>query len=220
MAAALAVMVTGCGRLGFAPGAPAADAASEGCALAEFLRPPASALVDDFGTRVLADQWDVSGACASAAMRTLVTTLAGGDATCAATTRPRLHLTCDHVAFKLEEPAAAKAGVVTLVSVGSAAGPLEVRLENARLRLGVPGAYADLGASEPMTDRWWRLSEREGKVTLETSGDGAAWRRRGAIPTPFPLDDVQVTLGARNEVGDATPGRARFRCFNLPPPCK
>ena len=71
-----------------------------------------------------------------------------------------------------------------------------------------------------MTDVWWRLRERDGAVFFDTSSDGLGWVNRGSAADPIPLDDVTVAIGAGTWLDVATPGRARFHCYNVPPPCQ
>jgi hypothetical protein len=93
-------------------------------------------------------------------------------------------------------------------------------VENGRFSLGevgTPGPFT--GAYDPVADAWWRIGESAGSFVFETSPTGVSWIERGSIPITASYDDIGIAFGAGTYLPVASPGRARFRCFNQPPPC-
>jgi hypothetical protein len=84
--------------------------------------------------------------------------------------------------------------------------------------LGAGFAVADLDdrSYSPSSDVWWRLGEREGTLTFETSPDGSTWKIKGSIEIPFRLDEVQIEIGAGTYQPNIPPGQAHFDCYNVP----
>ncbi len=213
-----------CGRVGFEPlGGEAFDARPDVpanyCATATFDNPAASSFVEDFTTSAWAV--GVSG-CASISPGELVATPASNSAQyCFLESQLDLHLTCNSLTVRVPEVTAPLLRVQTFIYVTSGATPLYLILEGTGLQMGQPGDIDSFASSDfnHSRDAWWRIREFEGATFFDTAPDGVAWVQRMQIPTPFSFDHVKLTLGAGTYEAVANPGRARFRCFNQPPPC-
>jgi hypothetical protein len=62
----------------------------------------------------------------------------------------------------------------------------------------------------PVNHRYWRLAERSGITSLETSSDGSAFVVLYAAPTPVFASDVILSIGAGTNTNIASPGIALF----------
>ena len=136
---------------------------------------------------------------------------------CFATTLGDLHLTCDSVFVRVPEVTSPVLKVQTLIYVSSLtqAVSYNLLLEGGGLQMGMATSPFD-----PVRDVWWRLGEHDGEVTFDASQDGLTWRELMRAPTPFSLDHVSISIGAGTyDTPPASPGQARFRCYNVPPPC-
>jgi hypothetical protein len=69
-----------------------------------------------------------------------------------------------------------------------------------------------LDASE---QRYWRIAEKNGEIVWQTAPDGEAWVTARQEPSPFPIDQVRINLGAGSETTIATATEARFDDLNL-----
>ena len=132
-----------------------------------------------------------------------------------------LHLSCSSITVRVVEVTAPVLRAQTFIYVSAGPSTLYILLEGTGLQMGAPGLPESLATSDfnHTRDAWWRIREFEGAAFVDTAPDGLAWVERMQIPTPFSFDQVKVTLGAGTYEVVQTPGRARFRCFNQPPPC-
>jgi hypothetical protein len=137
---------------------------------------------------------------------------------CGYVTEDEYDMRCGEISVRVEPLTAT--GAETLLSL--TAGP-EV------IKLNVIDGYLHVATKDVMNvhqtpyqetqHRYWRVRERMGTLTFETSGDGMGWMMFYEMPVPATaeMDKVVVTLSAgtfQNQV--PTPGEARFDCFNVP----
>ena len=131
-----------------------------------------------------------------------------------------LHLSCSSLSVRVPEVTALVLRAQTFIYVSSGNSRMNLILEGTGLQFGEPGTGAMATSDFDHTrDAWWRIREFEGVTFVDTAPDGIAWVERMQIPTPFSLDHATFALGAGTYEIVNTPGRARFRCFNQPPPC-
>lgn len=64
--------------------------------------------------------------------------------------------------------------------------------------------------------RWWRIRESSGTTHFEVSDNAADWIELSSLSTSFPLDQVDVRLGAYTEEELTSTAVVRFDNFNLP----
>jgi hypothetical protein len=210
-------LVCGCGRLGFdgddGPNGPGF------CAQAAFTNPGTSSLTDDFTVEPFTDRWFPVATCVTQIGGELVAAPPDGSSYCHAWTLGDHHLTCDSVTVRVGETLAPVLRAQTFLYINSTpdGAQLSVILEAGGfqlLEMGVPTPY------DPVADLWWRLAEYDGELYFKTSADGINFVERARVPTPIPLDHVEIAIGAGTYTGAVPdPGAARFRCYNLPPPC-
>lgn len=218
-----ALASAGCGRLGFTPGEAAPDATTSRCATATFANPGASTMTDDFTTGMLTDLWAPTAPCIAETGGELVATPPDDGTYCHAWTNASFHLSCDSLTLEVPEATAQVNGAQTFIYIDDHTDPTKTTdliLEADFVFAG--SMMADeihLGGFDPVADRWWRLEERDGVLSFSTSSDGQTWRPRGSIADPMSFDDIQIALGAGTWQVVANPGRARFHCYNLSPPC-
>ena len=137
-------------------------------------------------------------------------------------TNAMLHLACDSVTLKVPGTTAPIAGPQTFLYIEQANAPqIALILEGGSfLFLGADGLTAPGDRDyDSVAARWWRRRESTGSLFFDTAPDGLAWTTRIPIPDPSPLDDVRIDLGAGTHEAVATPGQARFDCYDVPPPC-
>jgi hypothetical protein len=211
------VVLAGCGRVDFddvtardARDVDVPDAVPPGfCQTATFGNPAASSLQDDF-TTPYTDRWrpNPSGCISQNGTELVAAPTNPAGEYCFATTLGDVHLTCDSIFMRVPEVTNPILRVQTLIYVTSIPDGLtfNVLLEAGGLQMGGLGSsQRDTAPYDPVLDVWWRLGERDGEVTFDTSQDGVSWRelmRAGTYDTVPPA-----------------PGQARFRCYNVPPPC-
>lgn len=213
----IALMVPACGRIGF--DTPDIRVTSPGaCESAMFSVPPATTFADDFSTGVLADRWFTTASCIEQVGGELVATPPSSGDYCFAWTRGDHHLTCDSITVHVPEVTSPVLRVQTLIYVDSKTTGDRVNLLLEAGGFQLDSAF-DSEPHDPVADAWWRLREHDGDLYFETAPDGLTWRSRLSEPTPFSLDDVEIALGAGTYQAVTTPGRARFHCYNVPPPC-
>jgi hypothetical protein len=70
---------------------------------------------------------------------------------------------------------------------------------------------------DPVAHRWWRIRERAGTTYFEVSPNGYDWTVLDSVPTPIPVNGVQVVLGAGAQTPSPDPGVAIFDNLNMPP---
>jgi hypothetical protein len=221
---ALIVVLSGCGRVGF--GDPHPDAVPAGfCNTATFSNAAASTLKDDF-TTPYTDRWrpnNQASPCIDQVGSELVATPSNAmPEYCFAFPLADYHLTCDSVFFKVPEVTSPILRVQTVLYIESVtdSASINVLAENGGISIASTASNRQDVAYDPVLDLWWRVTERDGETTFSTAPDGVAWRDRMQVPTVLSLDHVQISIGAGTyPVVPATPGQARFRCFNVPPPC-
>jgi hypothetical protein len=143
---------------------------------------------------------------------------------CHAWSNATFHLTCDAITIKVPEVTSSQVGAQTYVYVGTSGIPTlywYVVLEGGGFLLdfGTTQPAVDGGAYDPVQDQWWRLRETNGSVFLDTAPDGLTWVTRASAPDPMSLDSINIAIGAGVRRPIAAPGRARFHCYNTPPPC-
>ena len=214
LAVGLALACAACGRVGYDPGdGPIAV-------------PGASSFSDDFASGSFAPNWfPVDESCVHEAGGELVAQPAPNtvDSYCFAWTTSSYRLASDSVAVKVPEVTTqATIGVQTFIYLETADGSQELvlLLEGGGFQLyGTGPTLVVTGGYDPQEDLWWRLREAGGDLFFETSPDGTTFVLRGQWPDPIVLDDVRVGLGAGAWQALASPGQARFDCYNLPAPC-
>ena len=203
------------------------DAPADGadaCATAMFSSPAASSLTDDFSTGMLTDVWAPIAPCIQQTGGELVAAPDGTGQYCHAWTNASYHLTCDSIVFKVPEVTVQMNGVQTFVYIAQAGtGTFNVALlleaDFVFASSAIPAGEIHMGGYDAAQDQWWKLDEHGGTLSFWTSADAQSWNFRGSTPDPISLDDVQIALGAGTWEVVATPGEARFHCYNLPPPC-
>ena len=222
-AVVVSMVLAGCGRLGF-DGEEAYVPNGPGfCAQVTqdtFTNPGTSTFIDDFSVEPFTDRWFPVASCIAQTGGEIVASPPPSGDYCHAWTLGDYHLTCDSVTVRVAEVTTPVPRVQTLLYVYAitADTQLHALLEGGTFFV----IHDELTATyDPTIDLWWRLREHDGLVLFEMSPDGLAWTERARTPTPVSLDHVQIAIGA-GTYGDATvpdPGTARFRCFNVPPPC-
>jgi len=210
-------LLAACGRVDFAAMPDAVECPAT-------TTPPASSLVDDLSSGVLAPSWFPNAMCIAETGGELVAQVPANmqQAYCTATSALELHLTCDAITVHVPEVTTQVAGVQTVIYMFGPGDALWLLLDDIGFTL-TDANHVQLdmppGLYDPVADAWWRLREDGGTVRFDTSPDGIAWAPRAQIPDPFPLDNLRVSLGAGAYFAIANPGQARFHCFNVPPPC-
>jgi hypothetical protein len=227
---ALVLLMSACGRVAFDDADALADASPDSvppgfCATAQFANPPASSLKDDF-TTPYTTRWapiNPQAPCINQVGAELVAAPDPAGMFCYADTISAFHLTCDSIFLKVPEVTSPVLRVQTLLYVYSVPDDLtfNVLLEAGGLQMAVLGNTTTRvdAPFDPALDVWWRLSEFDGVTTFDTSPDGVTWRELMRMPTPLLFDHVIVSIGAGVYQPVASPGQARFRCYNVPPPC-
>jgi hypothetical protein len=214
---------TACGRVNFDHGADAADPTA-----CDFPAPALSSLVDDFSDNNLAPNWFSGGTCIVDTNGELVAPVPANapNTYCLAYTTVFYRVACDSFFVHVAEATTPTLGVQTVVYLLSEEDQTHnvlVLMDSGGFQLGISGDKSSTvyvpGDYDPVTDAWWRIGGVGGSLQLDTSPDGVTWAKRGSLPLPFPLDAYQITLGAGNYYPIPNPGRARFHCFNVPPPC-
>jgi hypothetical protein len=218
-AVAVIVLLAGCGRLGFETDGEYTPNGPGFCAQATFPNPGTSDFADDFTIDPFTDRWFPVATCITQIDGEVVASPPAFGDYCHAWTLGDHHLTCDSVTVRVAEVTAMVPRAQTLLYISSitADAQLHVLLEGGSFLLVDDDVTAPY---DPALDLWWRLREHDGVVFLEVSADGVAWSERARRPTPVSLDHVQIAIGA-GTWGDTVdnPGSARFRCYNVPPPC-
>ena len=187
-----------------------------------FTVPGTSSLSDMFGGTLLPN-WGSNDACLQETGGAMVAQpLANAtNSYCLGSTANVYHLTCDSVTVKVSA-AAQTLGVQTFIYISATdtADQLLLFVEAGGFSLGPrdgPGAIPITTPYSPTSDLWWRLRETGGELFFESSPNGSTWALRGRGPSPMPFDKVRVTLGAGTYKAIASPGTARFQCFNAAP---
>ncbi|HUS29411.1 MAG TPA: hypothetical protein VMZ53_12920 [Kofleriaceae bacterium] len=222
--------LAGCGRIEFSDVTDARpDAVPPGfCATATFSNPPASSLHDDFSVDPFTDRWSPVNPMMPCIVQTggeLVATPDSQGLFCHAYTIGDVHLTCDAITVRVPEVTSpAELGIQTFMYayVPAVDTSVAVIVEGGGLQIGVIGKTGEQLAGsvfDPTQDRWWRLREHDGELAFDAAVDGIAWRELMRAPTPLSLDHVTIALGAGTYKPVGPPGQARFRCYNVPPPC-
>jgi hypothetical protein len=193
-----------------------------------FSLPPASSLVDDFTSASPSPSWFVPppNDCIQQVDDSLVATPLANTVTsfCLAVTVADYHLECDSIAMRVPKVTTTEVGVQTIIYVDAVDSQkhLFLVLENGGFQLvsgqsdGGTASVSLTGAYDATKDLWWRLREAGGAVYFDTAPDGVTWTTRGTTPDPFPLDDVNIFLGAGAYKAVANPGQASFQCYNVP----
>jgi len=211
---ALAVIAPGCidvGGLVFDRDSP------QSCGM--FADPAASTLVTDFAQDP-APGWIRNGDCATQQNGELVITLPPGMPSdyCKYDTAVDYHLNCDQIRVKVTAVATLELHVQTAIYVVSASDPTaKITLF---LEAGGFGGYDNVtdGSYDPQADLWWGVREQSGTLYFDTSRDGETWHNKASTPATFPVDSVQIQLGAGYYAAPATdPGQARFDCYDVAP---
>jgi len=195
------------------------DDGSPGCGVT-FKDPAMSSLQDDF-TKGLGSTWTPIGDnCTSMQDGELLAepTANSTNVYCQLWTTSFYHLTCDSFVVKVVESTADILGAQTFVYVKTPTGSIEILKEQGNFFISLPGdaGGSSMGRYDPARDVWWRFRESGGEFSFATSQDGTEWNTRLEVPTPMNLDRVQIALGAGVYKPLPAPGRARYRCFNLP----
>jgi hypothetical protein len=190
-----------------------------------FKYPGVSSFTDDF-TSGFAGKWDAFGStCISETSGDLLAkpTPNASNEYCHVWTAAFFHLTCDSLTVKVAEATEDLLGAQTYIFVETAAGRIILLKESQGFHFSGPadsGIDIPVGAYDPAQDLWWRLREADGHLYFETAAEGTTWKTRSDMLTPISLDKVQIALGAGVYKPLTMPGQARFRCYNMPPPCE
>lgn len=226
-------MVSACGRVAFDradadAGAIDAhpDAVPQGfCATAMFANAPASSLQDDF-TTPYTSRWAPtnpgSPCIAQVGTELVATPPSSAGEFCYAYTLGDYHLTCDAIFMRVPEVTSPVLRVQTFLYIYAPADDmtLSVILEAGGLQMStINGQPLATAPFDPVQDVWWRVAEHDGETTFDTSQDGIAWRELMRTPTPISFDRAEISIGAGTYGNVTSPGQARFRCYNVPPPC-
>jgi hypothetical protein len=200
------------------------DANLSACASRVFANPAASTYVDDFSSGTLSDRWaSPNPSCIQQLAGEVVAAPTGtGTSYCFAWANAAFHLTCDSITAKLAEVTVQMNGAQTFFYIKDVSSQeyVDLLLE-ADFLFATPlvPSGVHMGGYDPAVDKWWRVQEADGELSFWTSPDGVAWTMRGTMADPIPLDDVQIAIGAGTWQDMQSPGQARFRCYNVPPPC-
>jgi hypothetical protein len=211
------VACTACGRVDFDPGTDVTVV--DHCATATFTNPSASSFIDDFSSGVLTARWFPVDPCIAETGSELVASPLPSGRYCHAWTNGDYHLSCDAITVHVPEVTAPELGVQTylyIFNLTDNVSNFDVLLEAGGIAFGPSGAGFTYDA---IADAWWQVSEHDGALTIATAPDGIMWTPKSTIATPFAMDHVQVALGAGTYKAVASPGQARFHCYNVPPPC-
>jgi len=210
-----------CGRVGF--DAPDGSGASPACDLAA---PGWSTLVDDFADGNLEPNWFNAGvACLQETGGELVAAPPANmpGVYCVAYSHALDRLGCDAFFMHVAEATAPVHGSQTVVYITNTDHSVWMLMDSGGFQMAVdmnPDSIIYAPAPyDAVADAWWRFRGEPGTVYFETSPDGTTWGPRLQIAAPFSLDALQVSIGAGTYLPLPTPGAARFRCFNRPPPC-
>lgn len=199
---------------------------STGVMCGPFDHPGTSSLIDLFEDGVPGPDWSPQGACPPTETGGEVIFTPPTNATdfCWYSSVGLFHLTCDTLTIKVPVTTSPVLGVQTFIYIlpidGSS--PLNLLFEGDGFRLAPLDAPGEIDIPlpyDPVADVWWRLRESEGTLYFETSPDGVDFVVRGSGPPPIPLDAVRIRFGAGTHQPLATPGEARFDCYNAPAPC-
>ncbi len=188
--------------------------------------PAVGSLVDTFASATIASQWVVTTpGCVSDVAGAIVATPAANNAGDYCILKNAFntsyHLTCSQIVLKVPTVTSPVLGVQTFLDIspsGSSSQSLDVILEAGGFSFAL-AATMDLGGYNATNDLWWRLREVGGQVEFSTSPDASSWNVRGATPAPFSLDALEISFGAGAYKSVASPGQARFQCFNVPGGC-
>ena len=184
-----------------------------------FANPAASSISDDFSSGSLAPRWMPVDPCIAETGGELVASPLPSGRYCHAWTIGDFHLSCDTVAVHVPQVTAQDLGVQTFMYIGTLDGTssFDVLLEAGGIQFGSPDLFFSY---DMVADAWWRVSESDGEMTIDTAPDGTTWTRRAMIAEPWSMDHVQIALGAGTYKQVTSPGQARFHCYNVPPPCE
>ncbi len=221
----LVAVLAGCGRLAFVAqrdsGASGGDGSDTTCGA--FGDPSASAFGDNFTSGSLTPGWDiVNGSCVDESGGELVSTPPSNmsGSYCFVWTHGVYHLSCDSIVVRVPEVTQPVLGAQTFIYLEPAdqSQQYALILEDGGFNSHLNGT-GDFFPYDAASDAWWRLSEAAGQLIFSVSPDGATWTTVDSGPDPFPLDNINVGLGAGTYVPVADPGQAVFHCYNVPPPC-
>lgn len=212
------VACAACGRVGFDP----ADAVTiaDHCATATFANPAASSFSDDFSSGMLGVNWSPVATCVTETGGELIATPPTTTGFCHAWTMGDVHLSCDSVTVHVPEVTAPLLRVQTYLYIYDLTTNTSTTLivEAGGVAFIEPGNGFQYNET---ADAWWRISEQDGVLAFATAPDGTTWTQKATAAAPFSMDHVQIALGAGMYQQVTTmPGRARFHCYNLPPPCQ
>ncbi len=183
-------------------------------------------LKDDFDDGTVDLLWNQYGSCgAETNGQFVVSPSANGIEYCGLVAKTTLPLGCQGAFVKVVEATAPLFGCDTqFVLTIDDANSLLLAANNGKLQLEVRVADVvasyDLGFYMAATDVWWRYVNDDGTLLVQTSPDGVSYVTRHSEPMPFeqPLTPL-LQAGAYVDLMGTEPGKARFDCFNQPPPC-
>jgi hypothetical protein len=199
---------------------------SSGAMCGPFDHPGTSSLIDRFDDGMPGPAWSPLLACtfAETGGEVIFTPPANDTEFCWYSSVDVFHLTCDTLTVKVTGTTSPVLGVQTFIYLIPEDGsvPLNLLHEAGGFRLAPDSGSGEIDIPlpyDPVADVWWRLREAEGTLYFETSPDGVDFVVRGSGVSPIPLDALEIRIGAGTHLPLATPGEARFDCYNAPAPC-
>ena len=159
------------------------------------IKPPFTALSDDFTTLDTTTKWTASGGVVLDTGRVKLPVLTGYPATLQ--TKRRYDLTASSIYGQVTMPA---------VGAGSRGVSLTLRLDASNRLMFISSGGSLLArevvAGTPTTevlgvsDTWWRIRESEGNVLWDTSPDGNTWTNRWSQPVAFAIGALDLMVNA------------------------
>lgn len=188
--------------------------------------PPVSEIVDTFDSGV-GPSLALFGPCVAVSGGEVVATPEPSGDFCWLHTLGAHRLACDSFSVRVSPALTSQLGAQTFIYLDDigGAGDLNLILEGGGFQF-VPSIDLPNPSFDPTRDLYWRLrggvpdANGETTIAFDTSEDGVTWTERGAGPSPIPLTNVEVQVGAGvYQAVPNPPGEAHFDCVNAPAPC-
>jgi hypothetical protein len=130
-------------------------------------------------------------------------------------------LTCSQFVVKVPNVTKPVTGAQTFIYLQSSKGQANFILEGGGFQFGpASGNSTDLGPYDATKDVWWRLRERGGVLSFDTSADGTTWTPHGSALVTLDLSNVSISLGGGTYLAVSNPGNPVFRCLNTGTGCQ